>query len=187
MQTCRNELVSPGAWLPEKSSPCESHSCDSKPGRLAGQELGLLQGANGRRWQEGTDPRCHSPERHGIYQGFLLPDKGPSVTAKAGMGWGRGRGERVDSEFMGNCRVGPLSTPTSPSTHSLLVLLLTAIRWLPSPSKAKSGVGVGTELLFNSLLKGGRYKDPSAYIPAPRGRKTRSPFSSPPSPGPGPG
>lgn len=41
----------------------------------------------------------------------------------------------------------------------LLVLLLTAIRWLPSPGKPNNGGGVDTELISTSFLKAGRCKD----------------------------
>lgn len=72
-QTCRNEL-GPSSLLLQTLSTCDRHPGHSKPGRPAGERLGTSTGRTGLvPRQEGVDPRCHSPETHGIYQGFLLP------------------------------------------------------------------------------------------------------------------
>lgn len=83
---------------------------------------------------------------------------------------------RVQGKVQG--REKQLFTPTSPSTHSLLVLFLTAFRWLPVSRQIQKGE-VDTELIFASFLKGGRCRDPSADNTASRSQKSRSSFLLP--------
>lgn len=104
----------------------------ARPGRTWGQELGLLQGVNGWLGQEGANRRCHSPGRHEMYQCFLPPSQDPTNMEHAagrpgwsGVGWGGVGGmptwiPGVLGRLQGREKL--LSTPTSPSTHSLPVL-----------------------------------------------------------------
>lgn len=57
---------------------------------------------------------------------------------------------------------------------------LTAIRWLPvSRQMPKEGGEVDTELIFTSLLRGGRGRDPSTDDTASRNQTPKSPSFPP--------
>lgn len=142
---------------------------------------GTLQGIHGWLRQEGADRRCHSPERHEIFQCFLLPSKYPTVTERPENGGVGGRAACVDPRVQRKLqgREKRLFTPTSPSTHSLLVLPFSLLSdGYQSLGKCKRGE-VDTELIFASFLKGGRCRDPSANNTASRSQKLRFSFLLP--------
>lgn len=73
-----------------------------------------------------------------------------------------------------------LFTPTSPSTHSLLVLPFSLLSdGYQSPGKCKSREA-NTELIFASFLKGGRCRDPLCQQHSFKKPKIKILISSPP-------